>query len=82
MRNLPYGSPPPYQPNAEGGYQAPPKYPTSGTQQPQQPGGYYGSNQGYYGGAQTENIEMQRPANTYGAGENVYQPPSGPPPGK
>ena len=70
-----------------GGYQAPP--PQYGGQQ--QDGGYYGqqqqqhqgSNQGYYGGQQ-QGVELQSPEVAYQgqAGQNVYQPPSGPPPGK
>ncbi|KAK4946606.1 hypothetical protein LTR10_014458 [Elasticomyces elasticus] len=44
-------------------------------------GGYYGQNQGYFGGRQTD-VEMQPPSNTYQGGENVYQPPPGPPPAK
>lgn len=51
--------------------------------------GYYnqgynnqGANQGYFGGQQ-QGVELQQPANTYArGGENVYQPPTGPPPGK
>ena len=49
--------------------------------------GYYGNNQGnqgYFGGQQN-GIELQQPNNTYqpyGAGEAVYSPPPGPPPGK
>jgi len=54
--------------------QAPPNY-------NQNYGGYYGQNQGYFGGRQTE-VEMQPPSNTYRGGENVYQPPPGPPPKK
>jgi hypothetical protein len=44
-------------------------------------GGYYGENQGYFGGRQTD-VEMQPPQNTYGGGENVYNAPPGPPPNK
>jgi hypothetical protein len=44
-------------------------------------GGYYGANQSYFGGQR--DVEMQPPQNTYsGGGENVYQAPAGPPPGK
>jgi len=56
--------------------QAPPNY-----TQAQNPGGYYGESQGYFGGRQTE-VEMQPPQNTYRGGDNVYEPPSGPPPAK
>jgi len=44
-------------------------------------GGYYGQNQGYFGGRQTE-VEMQPPSNAYRGGDNVYQAPPGPPPAK
>ncbi|KAL2392349.1 hypothetical protein ABEF93_001684 [Exophiala dermatitidis] len=54
----------------------PPQY-----NQTQNYGGYYGQNQGYFGGRQTD-VEMQPPPNTYQGGENVYQPPPGPPPAK
>ncbi|KAF2659489.1 hypothetical protein K491DRAFT_712522 [Lophiostoma macrostomum CBS 122681] len=49
--------------------------------QPQQ-NSHYGANQGYYG-QQQNGVELQQPqpAYTHG-GENVYQPPAGPPPGK
>ena len=44
-------------------------------------GGYYGANQGYGGGRQTEtDMEMQQPSNVYGGHD--YAPPSGPPPAK
>lgn len=43
---------------------------------------YYGNNQGYYG--QQNGVELQPPNNSYypqgRGGENVYSPPSGPPP--
>ncbi|EXJ93187.1 hypothetical protein A1O3_01744 [Capronia epimyces CBS 606.96] len=62
------------QPNPD--MQPPPQYnPTPNT------GGYYGQNQGYFGGRQTD-VEMQPPANVYRGGEDVYQPPPGPPPAK
>jgi len=50
----------------------------------QNQGGYYGQNQGYFGGRQTESdMEMQPPQNAYaGAGEGVYNAPQGPPPAK
>lgn len=54
-------------------YQPPPTYNAA-----QNAGGYYGENQGYFGGRQTD-VEMQPPPNTYRGGENVYQPPAGPP---
>lgn len=44
-------------------------------------GGYYGQNQGYFGGQQT-GTELQEPTNSYRAAENVYQAPTGPPPKK
>ncbi|EXJ91385.1 hypothetical protein A1O1_04497 [Capronia coronata CBS 617.96] len=56
--------------------QAPPQY-----NQAQNNGGYYGQNQGYFGGRQTD-VEMQPPQNVYRGGEDVYQPPPGPPPAK
>lgn len=62
------------QPNYNQGPQAPPNY-------SQNAGGYYGQNQGYFGGRQTD-VEMQPPSNTYRGGEDVYQPPPGPPPAK
>ncbi|KAJ9628378.1 uncharacterized protein PV06_06601 [Exophiala oligosperma] len=60
------------QPQYNQGPQAPPNY-------NQTAGGYYGENQGYFGGRQTD-VEMQPPSNTYRGGDNVYQPPPGPPP--
>jgi len=54
-------------------YNAPPTY--------QQEGGYYGENQGYFGGQQT-GTELQQPQNTYRGGDPVYEPPTGPPPTK
>merc|ERR1711939_358556 len=62
------------QPNYNQGPQAPPNY-------SQNAGGYYGQNRGYFGGRQTD-AEMQPPSNTYRGGEDVYQPPPGPPPAK
>ena len=53
--------------------------------QPQPNQGYYGgANQGYYGGQQQSGVELQSPQPTYSGqgGQNVYQPPPGPPPGK
>lgn len=44
--------------------------------------GYYGGqNQGYYNGQQG-GVEMQPPPQAYRGGDNVYEPPVGPPPGK
>ena len=70
-----------------GGYQAPP--PQYGNQNSQ---GYgygqppQGQNQGYYGGQpqQQTGVELQSPEVAYHGqgGQNVYQPPAGPPPGK
>jgi hypothetical protein len=62
-----------YNPNArlQQQYNTPPAYGQ---------GGYYGENQGYFGGQQT-GIEMQPPQNVYGGG-GAYQPPRGPPPAK
>lgn len=48
---------------------------------------YYGNggaNQGYFGGQQS-GVELQQPNNTYQpqrGGDQVYNPPAGPPPGK
>jgi Chitin synthesis regulation, resistance to Congo red len=44
--------------------------------------GGYGANQGYYGGQQTGATELQQPPNAYRGGDQVYEPPSGPPPAK
>jgi len=82
---LPYGAPPPYNPNNN--YQQPP--PQFGNQNTNQvpPGGYYGNNSNQSGGAnQTyfggrNDVEMQPPQNVY-TNEHNYAPPSGPPPGK
>jgi len=68
-----------YNPNyqqTQQSFQPPPAY-----NQGQNQGGYYGGNQGYFGGRQTE-VEMQPPQNTYAGGENVYQPPPTAPPAK
>ena len=46
--------------------------------------GFYGSNQGYFGGQQN-GVELQPPQNVYqpqNGGGQVYAPPPGPPPGK
>ena len=44
--------------------------------------GYYGGqNQGYFGGQQA-GVELQQPQNVHRGGDNVYQPPGGPPPKK
>ncbi|KAF2201214.1 hypothetical protein GQ43DRAFT_440816 [Delitschia confertaspora ATCC 74209] len=42
---------------------------------------YYGNNQGYYAGQQ-QGVELQSPPQAYTRGEDVYQPPPGPPPAK
>lgn len=39
-----------------------------------------GANQSYFGGQR--DVEMQPPQNVYQGGENGFQPPAGPPPGK
>ncbi|KIW99079.1 uncharacterized protein Z519_00742 [Cladophialophora bantiana CBS 173.52] len=68
---------PGYQQTQQPSYQAaPPAY-----NQTQSYGGYYGQNQGYFGGRQTD-VEMQPPQNTYRGGDNVYAPPTSPPPAK
>jgi len=46
----------------------------------QQQGGFYGGNQGYFGGRETD-TEMQPPQNVY-RNDNQYVPPVGPPPKK
>ncbi|KAH8905403.1 hypothetical protein BR93DRAFT_939381 [Coniochaeta sp. PMI_546] len=84
---------PKYSPNS-GGYVPPPpqytstpmqNYPPPGQQQqPQYTGQTFNSNDGYYGG---HNEGVAPPPNTYYpqrgvGGENVYEPPAGPPPGK
>ncbi|KIX98310.1 uncharacterized protein Z520_05611 [Fonsecaea multimorphosa CBS 102226] len=73
----PWGhAPAQYNPGYQQTQQAPPAY-----NQTQNYGGYYGQNQGYFGGRQTD-FEMQPPANTYRGGDDVYTPPTGPPPAK
>jgi hypothetical protein len=83
---------PKYGPN-NGAYVPPPpqysatpmqNYPQGQTQQPQYTGQTFNSNEGYYGG---HNEGVAPPPNTYYpqrgfGGENVYEPPAGPPPGK
>jgi len=60
-------------------------YPTNQQQQPQYTGQTFNSNEGYYGG---HNEGIAPPQNAYYpqqrgvGGENVYEPPAGPPPGK
>ncbi|KAL8873271.1 MAG: hypothetical protein Q9174_001240 [Haloplaca sp. 1 TL-2023] len=50
--------------------------------------GYYGNNnpnQGYFGGGQQTGVELQTPNQSYQpqrGGDQVYNPPAGPPPGK
>ena len=61
---------PPYSPTANQGYNY--------NQQPA-----YGGNQGYFGGQQNGGVELQSPDGAHmRGGENVYQPPAGPPPNK
>lgn len=82
--------------NNQGGYAPPPpqysatqmqNYPTGQQQQPQYTGQTFNSNEGYYGG-HNEGVAPQPPQNSYYpqqrgvGGENVYEPPAGPPPGK
>lgn len=67
-------------PVQDGGYQNQ----TQGTYGSNQ--GYFGGQQtgtaGYYGGQQTGAAELQQPPHVYRAGDPVYAPPAGPPPGK
>lgn len=71
----PWGhAPASYNPGYQTQQQQPPNY-------NQNNGGYYGQNQGYFGGRQTD-VEMTPPPNTYRGGDNVYEPPPGPPPAK
>ncbi len=63
-----------YNPNYQASQAAPPPAYN------QDHGGYYGQNQGYFGGRQTD-VELQPPQNTYGGGDG-FAPPSGPPPAK
>ena len=75
----PWGhAPATYNPNYQTQNQPAPPYNQA---QNQNYGGYYGENQGYFGGRQTD-VEMQPPQNAYRGGDNVYNPPPGPPPGK
>jgi Chitin synthesis regulation, resistance to Congo red len=60
------------QPPQNANYNSPPTY---------QQGGYYGANQGYFGGQET-GTELREPENTYRGGDGVYEPPTGPPPKK
>lgn len=77
-----------YYPNQPyNGGAAPPYSPPIGNQAT---GNTFNSNEGYYGGhggygGQQNGIELQQPQNAYQpqrGGENVYEAPSGPPPGK
>ncbi|KAI1609917.1 chitin synthesis regulation, congo red resistance, RCR protein [Exophiala viscosa] len=70
-----------YNPNYQTQQQQQPSYQPQTENYNANQGGYYGQNQGYFGGRQTD-VEMQPPSNTYQGGENVYQPPAGPPPAK
>lgn len=80
-------APPPYgQQQQYSGAHAPPMYSPPGVV-PQQTGNTFNSNDGYYGHHQSQgqnnDIELQQPASAYQrGGENVYQAPTGPPPGK
>lgn len=76
------------QQNNPGGYGPPPPQYTAGPPQDQYPpppnpyGQQYNNNQGYYSGQQEG---LQPPQNAYypqQGRDNVYEPPSGPPPGK
>ncbi|QSZ35663.1 hypothetical protein DSL72_006785 [Monilinia vaccinii-corymbosi] len=79
--------PPPYgqhpQPAAAYNYgPPPPMYTQAGPIAPQQTGTTFNSNDGYYAHhGQQGGIELQQPAHAYTRGDNVYQPPAGPPPG-
>jgi len=68
-----------YNPNYRNQQQAPTGNFNSPPTYQQQQGGYYGENQGYFGGQQT-GTELREPENTYRGGDAVYQPPTGPPP--
>jgi hypothetical protein len=73
----------PYYNNNNGGYNSAPAPPYDASQTTSN-AGYYnnntgGANAGYYG--QQNGVELQQPSATYG-GQNAYQPPPGPPPGK
>ena len=60
------------QPPQNANYNSPPTY---------QQGGYYGTNRGYFGGQET-GAELRELENTYRGGDEVYDPPAGPPPKK
>ncbi|KAJ8064145.1 hypothetical protein OCU04_006499 [Sclerotinia nivalis] len=68
----------------------PPIYTQNGPIPPQQTGNTFNSNDGYYGHhgqhgqhGQQDGIELQQPPNAYTrGGEDVYEAPMGPPPGK
>jgi len=50
---------------------------------PQNYGPQYGANESYFGGGQQNGVELQHPQGAYvRGGENMYAPPSGPPPMK
>jgi hypothetical protein len=70
-------------PNA---YQPPPPQYSAQPQQETYTGQTFNPNDGYYGspyGNQQEGIQLQQPATSYHRGtENVYEPPTGPPPKK
>jgi len=66
-----------YNPNYQSQQAPPQEYDTAPTYQS---GGYYGQNQGYFGGQQT-GTELREPETAYtNGGDDVYQPPNGPPP--
>lgn len=77
-----YNNQPQYYNNAQqGGPAAPPYSPPP--QNYQNTGNTFNSNEGYYG--QQSGIELQQPNNIYQpqrGGQNVYEAPQGPPPGK
>jgi len=79
-----YNYPPNNQPGTYNYAPAPPMYTQNGPMPPQQTGNTFNSNDGYYGHhGQQDGIELQQPASAYTrGGENVYQAPMGPPPGK
>jgi len=82
----PYGQQQQYPNQPYNGAHAPPMYSPPGVV-PQQTGNTFNSNDGYYGHhqyqGQNNDIELQQPASAYQrGGENVYQAPMGPPPGK
>ncbi|KAF2839479.1 hypothetical protein M501DRAFT_1002903 [Patellaria atrata CBS 101060] len=70
---------PHYQQQQQGWEQPAPPYSAS----PGHPhGGYYGQQNGQQYGQQSSGIELQAPQQAYHGGDNVYNPPAGPPPNK